>query len=74
MTRAFNLAMTEAQVVRHCRENNIAVSTLEALPDGGVRLVCMTGYGARQISSKLKSNIIEGEPRRARFRPASPLW
>ena len=74
MTRAFNLSMTEAQIVRHCRENNIAVSALEVLPDGGVRLVCMTGYGAGQIRSKLAGRIIEGEVRRERFRPASPLW
>jgi hypothetical protein len=74
MSRAFNLAMTEAQIVRHCRENNIAVSSLEALPDGGVRLVCMSGYGAAQIKLKLKGHIIDGAVRRERFRPASPLW
>lgn len=74
MSRAFNLAMTEAQIVRHCRENNIAVSALEALPDGGVRLVCMTGYGAGQIRSQLKARIIEAEVRRERFRPLRPLW
>jgi hypothetical protein len=74
VSRAFNLAMTEGQIVRHCRENNIAISALEALPDGGVRLVCMSGYGAGQIRSKLKDRIIAGEVRRERFRPASPLW
>jgi len=74
VSRAFNLAMTEAQIVRHCLENDIAVSALEALPDGGVRLVCMSGYGAGQIRSKLKGRIIEGEVRRERFRPAKPLW
>ena len=74
MSRAFNLAMTEAQIVRHCRENNIAVSALEALPDGGVRLVCMSGYGAAQIQSNLKRHIIEGSVRRERFRPVRPLW
>jgi len=74
VSRAFNLTMTEAQIVRHCRENKIAVSALEALPDGGVRLVCMTGYGAGQIRSKLKGRIIEGVVRRERFRPATPLW
>ena len=74
MSRAFNLAMTEAQIVRHCRENNIAVSALEPLPDGGVRLVCMSGYGAGQIRAKLKAHIIEGVVRRERLRPVSPLW
>ena len=39
MSRALNLAMTEADVINHCRVKNIAISALEALPDGGVRLV-----------------------------------
>ena len=74
MSRAFNLAMTEADVIKHCRDKNIAISALEALPDGGVRLVCMSGYGAAQIQSNLKRHIIEGEVRRERFRPVRPLW
>ena len=74
MTRALNLAMTEADVIQHCRDKSIAISALEALPDGGVRLVCMSGYGAAQIRSKLKAHIIEGEVRRERFRPRRPLW
>lgn len=74
MSRAINLSMTEAEILRHCQDKEIAVSALEALPDGGVRLVCMTGYGAAQIRSKLKGQIIEGEVRRERFRPVHPLW
>ena len=74
MSRAFNLKMTEGQVVRHCRENEIGISTLETLPSGGVRLVCMSSYGAAQVRLKLKSYIIEGEVRRERFRPQRPLW
>lgn len=74
MSRALNLKMTEAEVVRHCRDKSIGISALEALPDGGMRLVCMSGYGAAQIRSKLKSRIMEGEVRRERFRPLRPLW
>lgn len=74
MSRAINLSMTEAEILRHCQDKEIAVSALEALPDGGVRLVCMSGYGAAQIRSKLKGQIIEGEVRRERFRPVHPLW
>jgi len=74
VSRAINLSMTEAEILRHCQDKEIAVSALEALPDGGVRLVCMTGYGAAQIRSKLKGQIIEGEVRRERFRPVHPLW
>ena len=74
MSRALNLSMTMAQVDRHCHENGIAISALEALPDGGARLVCMSNYGAAQIRLKLKAHIIEGDVRRGRFRPAKPLW
>lgn len=74
MSRAVNLAMTEAQVDHHCRDKNIGISSLEKLPDGGVRLVCMSSYGAAQIRLKLKAHIINGEVRRERFRPVRPLW
>jgi hypothetical protein len=74
VSRALNLAMTEAQIIRHCREKDIGISALETLPGGGVRLVCMSGYGAAQIRTKLKDHIIEGEIRRERFRPVHPLW
>ena len=74
MSRALNLALTEAEVVQHCRDKEVAISVLEALPDGGMRLVCMTSYGAAKIRSKLKGHIIEGEVRRERFRPIHPLW
>ena len=74
MSRAFNLSMTEAEILQHCRDKSIAISALEALPDGGVRLVCMSGHGAAQIRSKLKRQIMEGVVRRERFRPVRPLW
>ena len=74
MSRALNLSLAMKQVDRHCRENGVAISALEALPDGGARLVCMSNYGAAQIRSKLKAHIIEGDVRRERFRPVKPLW
>ena len=74
MSRALNLSMTIAQVDRHCRENDVAISVLEVLPDGGARLVCMSNYGAARIRSKLKAHIIEGEVRRERFRPVKSSW
>lgn len=74
MSRALNLSLTMAQVDRHCRENGIAISALEALPDGGARLVCMSNYGAAQIRLKLKAHVLEENVRRQRFRPVKPLW
>lgn len=74
MSRALNLSMTEAAVVKHCTEQGIGVSALEALPDGGVRLVCMSSDGAAQIRAKLKRQVIADDARRERFKPARPLW
>jgi hypothetical protein len=74
MSRACNLAMTEAEIVKHCAEKAIGISALEALPGGGVRLVCMSGYGAAQIRTKLKRHLIADEVQRERLRPARPLW
>jgi hypothetical protein len=74
MSRAVNLSLTMAQVDRHCREHGVAISALEALPDGGARLVCMSNYGAAQIRTKLKTHIMKEDVRRERFRPVKPLW
>jgi hypothetical protein len=74
MSRALNLSLTMAQVDHHCREHGVAISVLEALPNGGARLVCMSNYGAAQIRSKLKAHVILEEVRRERFRPTKPLW
>ena len=57
MSRALNLSLTTAQVDKHCRDIGVAISVLEALPDGGARLVCMSNYGAAQIRTKLRNCI-----------------
>jgi hypothetical protein len=74
VSRAVNLAMTEAQVVRHCHDKSIGISALEPLPGGGIRLVCMSSYGAAQIRSKLTGHLMDDDVRRERFRPLHPLW
>ena len=74
MSRAFNLSMTQADVVKHCADKDIGISALEALPGGGTRLVCTSGYGAAQIQAKLKTRIIQGEVRREQFGRRKPIW
>ena len=74
MSRAVNLAMREEAIAKHCRDEDIGISVLEALPGGGVRLVCDSVYGAEQIRLKLKRHMIDGDPRRAQLRPRTPLW
>lgn len=74
MSRAINLAMGEDAIVKHCHDQGIGISVLETLPEGGMRLVCASVYGAEQIRSKLKHNMLAVDTRRARFRPRTPLW
>ena len=71
MTRAFNLAMTEAEVVQHCRDKSIAISAIEALPDGGVRLVCMPRVTADQRVITAQGTDIAGNSL-PRQRPLPP--
>ena len=74
MSRALNLAMSEADVIKHCADKSIAISAIEALPGGGTRLVCTSGYGAAQIKAKLKTRIMEGTVKREMFGRRRPMW
>ena len=51
MSRAFNLSMSEAEVIKHCSDKSIAVSVIEALPEGGTRLVTMNGVTIKSKDS-----------------------
>ena len=73
MNRAFNLNLSEKDVVKHCRDGHISISALELLPDGGVRLVCSNSDGAAKIGAKLRRHIISGEVRRSVFMRSPPL-
>ena len=46
MSRTVFLDLDEGKVVARCLKEKVGVSTIEALPGGGVRLVCMSGGGA----------------------------
>ncbi|HVL78472.1 MAG TPA: hypothetical protein VM346_04200 [Sphingomicrobium sp.] len=74
MSRVVNLAMSEAEVVRHCATRQIAISVLEPLPCGGTRLVCSSASGAEEVEARLRRHIIKGDPKRSAFRPRRPLW
>jgi hypothetical protein len=47
---------------------------MEALPGGGVRLVCMSMDGAETMRRKFKGQLIKGEVSRERHRPRTSLW
>jgi hypothetical protein len=74
MSRVVNLAMSESEARRQCDTRQVGVSALENLPDGGVRLVCMSTDGAETIRKRLKANIIKGDVRRtSNGRERSPI-
>ena len=74
MSRVVLLSLSEKQVRAHCSDDDVGVSAIESLHDGGVRLVCMGGKGAELIREKLKKHLIEGNVVRERHRPRTPMW
>jgi hypothetical protein len=74
MSRAVNLKMEQSAVMARCAKENVGVSAIERLPEGGTRLVCMSGEGADLIRSKLKRELIGGDVTREKHRPDKPMW
>ena len=68
------LAMSEREALAHCLAAKVGVSAIEALPEGGVRLVCNSVDGADRIRRKFKQKIISTERARAKHRPVRLLW
>jgi hypothetical protein len=69
-----NLNLTLSEATARCQSESVGISAIEALPTGGVRLVCMSSEGADTIRAKCKSKLISGEVVRERHRPTRPLW
>lgn len=74
MSRVLFVALDESKVVASCVAAKVAISAIERLPSGGVRLVCMSGDGAAVMSRKLKPHLIAGNVEREPHRPVRPLW
>ena len=74
MSRVVHLNLNEGAVTSRCLSEKIGISAIERLPDGGVRLVCKSSEGAETIRHKLKRHLIEGDVKRARYRPITPMW
>ena len=74
MSRVINLTLDEGAVVIRCVSEKVGISAIERLPQGGVRLVCMSSEGAETVRRKLKRYLINGDVTRERHRPVKPLW
>jgi len=73
MNRVINLTLDEDIVVIRCLSEKVAISAIERLPQGGVRLVCTSSESAKLIRRKLKRYVIDGEAPRERRRLLKPL-
>lgn len=69
MSRTINLSLDENEALAKCVSAKVGVSAIERLPEGGVRLVCMSADGAERLRRKLKSHVIKGEVARSHYRP-----
>lgn len=74
MSRTLYLSMEEADVVSKCEAASVGISAIERLPNAGVRLVCMSVYGAGVMRNKLKAHLIKEIPDRFKIRPSRPMW
>jgi hypothetical protein len=74
MTRALYVSLDESDVISRCHAKKVGVSAIEPLPEGGVRLVCMSVGGAETMRSALRLHMIKEEVTRLRHRPTRPLW
>ena len=74
MSREIFLSMPQDAALAGCLAQKVGVSVVEALPQGGVRLVCMSGDGAALMRQKFKRQLIKGDVARAKIRPRTPLW
>jgi len=74
VSRVLFVNLDEGQVVTKCLAEDVGISAIERLPQGGVRLVCMSSDGASTMTHKLKKHLIQGEVVRAARRPTTPLW
>jgi hypothetical protein len=74
MSRVLFVSLDEGDVVARCLAENIGISAIERLPQGGVRLVCMSGDGAARMKKKLKAHLLPGDVVRHSHRPRTPIW
>jgi hypothetical protein len=69
MSREIYLNVGERFVAAQCLEVNVGISSLETLPSGGTRLVCMSVNGAEAMRRKLEKHLMKGDGTRERRGP-----
>lgn len=72
MSRAVNVTATTNDVETLCARHSIAISTLEALPAGGARVVLVTMADAEALRARMKGKLIQGPVNRSGLYMARP--
>jgi hypothetical protein len=60
MSRAININVSPEAVKTLCDKHSIAISTLEPLQSGGVRIVLLNSDGAEELRRRMKDKILTG--------------
>lgn len=58
MSRAINLKAEPADVQALCTRHALAISTIEALPAGGTRVVMLNPDGAERVRALMQNKLI----------------
>lgn len=64
MSRAINLAATEAEVLDMCAKHSAEISAIETLLSGGTRVVLQNGIDAANIARAFGTKVMTGTVRR----------
>lgn len=69
MSRAINVSITEADVLKRCSEQGVPISAIESLASGGTRVVLMSAEGTLKMKRAFGAKIIiTGKVRRSPIR------
>ena len=69
MSREIYLDLSSGFVSSQCLAQDVRISSIESLPNGGTRLVCMSVKGAETMRRKLAKNVSKDDPPRQRHGP-----
>jgi hypothetical protein len=67
MSRVLLVNQSEEAVTKACARFDVAISVIEPLESGGVRLVCVATDGAALMRRKLRAKLIDGPVIRSRM-------
>lgn len=58
MSRAINVSASVTDIEALCQKHGIAISTIEAIPAGGTRVVLLNPLGAERVRELMKAKLI----------------